>query len=134
VPSLDAALGHEAQRRLVALAVDLDVVVPVGRHGVQGRKPVGMQFHRSSRAAGHVKLLRYQYGALRCAIPSRQTPMLLGKRPRVTPEKSGKCRQESIPWSRRGNFLAEAAFRHTSSTSPTSSRWPPTGAARTAST
>src|SRR5690606_29878006 len=31
---------------------------------------------------GHMKLLRYQYGAPRCAIPSRQTRMLPGKRPR----------------------------------------------------
>src|SRR5690606_31658563 len=46
LPALHAALGHEAQRRLVALAVDLDVALAIGGDGVERRKPVSVQFHR----------------------------------------------------------------------------------------
>src|SRR5690606_17910702 len=49
IPALDAAFGHEPQRRLVALAIDLDVALAVGRDGIEGGKTVSVEFHRTFR-------------------------------------------------------------------------------------
>ncbi|MCY1550684.1 hypothetical protein D9M68_869550 [compost metagenome] len=61
-PGPDLAFGHDQDRGGVADEVDLDVVRPIGRDGIQRRGLVGVEFHLEASAAAAADCLAGPWG------------------------------------------------------------------------